>query len=234
MAAASPLTESDIPMSKTTEAPTAAFATRNSFTKKNRNSRNDKAQGKLTKLHNLSIAVITERDDHGEFLIREVQKTRAKVQHIWPMPKEIPEDFDIVFCDLVDDLPTRFKGVPGDVPVTVIVVIPAHGNMNQTSLENSAPHAVIHLPCRPDEVLTSLLVGRSHYLYQGRLRQRIEKLDDNLRSMQTIERAKMIMMQAKNLNEEEAYKELRLKAMQRRVSIGTFASAIVDSQDLLC
>lgn len=185
------------------------------------------------KFHDLSIAVIAKRDDHGEDLIREVQKSRAKVQHIWPMPDEIPTDFDIVFCEMVDDLPSRFKGVPGSAHVTFIVVIPANGTMIQKVIENSVPHAVIHLPCRAEEVLSSMIVARSHYKYERRLRQRIEKLDDNLRSMKTIERAKVIMMQSKNLNEEEAYKQLRLRAMQRRVSIGSLASSIVDSQELL-
>jgi len=185
------------------------------------------------KFNDLSIAVITKRDDHGESLIREIQKTRAEVQHIWPMPEEIPTDFDIVFCELVEDLPSRFKGVPGNTQVTLIVVIPANGSMSHKALENSVPHAVIHMPCRPEEVLSCLIVARSHYQYERRLRQRIEKLDENLRSMKTIERAKVIMMQSKHINEEEAYKHLRLKAMQRRVTIGALASSIVDSQELL-
>ncbi|MBT5309176.1 MAG: ANTAR domain-containing protein [Rhodospirillaceae bacterium] len=189
--------------------------------------------GSPKKFHDLSVAVITKRDDHGENLIREIQKTRAKVQHIWPIPEEIPTDFDIVFCELVDDLPSRFKGVPGSAHVTFIVVIPANGTMNQKVLENSVPHAVIHLPCIADEVLSAMIVARSHFQYERRLRQRIEKLDDNLRSMKTIERAKVIMMQTKNLNEEEAYKQLRRRAMQRRVTIGALASSIVDSQELL-
>ncbi|NQU56313.1 MAG: ANTAR domain-containing protein [Rhodospirillales bacterium] len=185
------------------------------------------------KFNDLSIAVITKRDDHGENLIREIQKTRAKVQHIWPMPEEIPTDFDIVFCELVEDLPSRFKGVPGNTHVTFIVVIPANGIMSHKALENSVPHAVIHMPCRPEEVLSCMIVARSHYQHERRLRQRIEKLDENLRSMKTIERAKVIMMQSKNINEEEAYKHLRLRAMQRRVTIGALASSIVDSQELL-
>ncbi len=185
------------------------------------------------KFQDLSIAVIVKRDDHGEVLIREIQKTRAKVQHIWPVPEDIPTEFDIVFCELVDNLPSRFKGMPDSARVTFIVVIPVSGTMNQTALENSVPHAVIHLPCRAQEVLSAMIVALSHYQYARRLRQRIEKLDDNLRAMKTIERAKVIMMQSKNLNEEDAYKQLRLQAMRRRVTIGALASSIVDSQDLL-
>lgn len=176
------------------------------------------------KFHDLSIAVIVERDDHGEDLIRQLQRTRTKVQHIWPMPEEIPNEFDIIFCELVADLPTRCKGMPGNAQFTLIVVIPANKNFPQKALENSVPHAVVHMPCRPEEVLASMIVARSHYQYERRLRQRIEKLDENLRSMKTIERAKVIMMQSKDLNEEDAYKHLRKQAMQRRVTIGALAS----------
>lgn len=190
--------------------------------------------GKISrKFHNLSIAVIVKRDDHGEVLIREIQKTRARVQHIWPVPEDIPTEFDIVFCELIEDLPSRFRGMPDSAQVTFIVVIPASRSMDQKALQNSVPHAVIHLPCRAEEVLSSMIVALSHYQYARRLRQRIEKLDDNLRAMKTIERAKAIMMQSKNLNEEDAYKQLRLRAMQRRVTIGALASSIVDTQDLL-
>ena len=185
------------------------------------------------KFQNLSIAVIANRNDHGETLFREIQKTRAQVQHIWPMPEEIPTEFDVIFCELTEDLPSRFRGIPGDVPVTFIVVVPAGGATNQEALEKSAPHSVINLPCRQGDVVSSLIVARSHYQYERRLRQRIEKLDENLRSIKTIERAKIIMMQSKNINEEEAYRELRSRAMQKRVSIGAFAAAVVDSQDLL-
>ena len=127
------------------------------------------------KFHNLSIAVIAKRDDHGEVLIREIQKTRAQVQHIWPVPEDIPTEFDIVFCELVEDLPSRFKGMPDSAQVTLIVVIPASGTMNRKALENSVPHAVIHLPCRAEEVLSAMIVALSHYQYTRRLRQRIEK-----------------------------------------------------------
>lgn len=185
------------------------------------------------KFQDLSVAVISKRDDHGEELIRGVQKSRAKVKHIWPMPLEIPTEFDMVFCDLVDDLPSRFGGIPGIVNITFVVVVPARGVMNEKALIDSVPHAVLHLPCRPEEVAATMIVARSNHRYERCLHQRIEKLDDNLRSMKTIERAKVIVMQSNSVNEEEAYKHLRQKAMQRRVTIGVLASSIVDSQELL-
>ena len=58
------------------------------------------------KFKELRIAVITQRDDRGDQLIRELQKTRAEVQHIWPPPQYIPSDYDIVYSDLMDNLPS--------------------------------------------------------------------------------------------------------------------------------
>ncbi len=188
---------------------------------------------RFDKFSHLNIAVLTKRDDHGEQLIRELQKTSATVQHIWPIPDEIPTEFDVVYCDLVDDLASRIKGLPGVPQVAIIAVILASGNIDIKALENSVPHGVVHLPCTSQSVLSSLISGRSQYQYERRLHQRIEKLDENLRSMKTIERAKVIMMQCKKISEEEAYRHMRRRAMERRVSIGTLASAIVDSQDLL-
>lgn len=184
-------------------------------------------------LSRLDIAVISRRDDHGDELIRTLQRTRARVQHIWPMPDEVPVEFDVVFCELVDDLPKRIKGKPGILPTAIIVVVPANAMVNHKLLENCAPHSIIHMPCTPQAVVNNLSQGRNIFLYERRLRQRIEKLDENLRSMKAIEQAKAIMMQRDNISEEEAYRQLRFKAMDRRITIGSLASAIVDSQEIL-
>lgn len=187
----------------------------------------------IERFSRFELAVISQRNDHGEELIRTLQKTRARVQHIWPMPDEIPVEYDVVFCELVDDLPRRIKGQPGNSLVAIVVVIPANTEMNHKLLENCTPHSIVHLPCTPQAVLNNLSLARSNFLYERRLRQRIEKLDENLRSMKTIEQAKVIMMQRDSISEEEAYRQLRLKAMHRRVTIGKLASAIVDTQDIL-
>src|SRR5436189_255263 len=66
-----------------------------------------------------------------------------------------------------------------------------------------------------------------------RLRGRIERLDENLRSMRTVERAKAILMETRRMPENEAYAFIRRQAMDRRVSASSVAGAIVDSFELL-
>lgn len=76
-------------------------------------------------------------------------------------------------------------------------------------------------------------MAREHFLYEQRLRGRIEKLDENLRTMRVVEKAKSIVMRTKSLGEDDAYNFLRSQAMERRVTIGVIAKAVVESFDLL-
>ena len=181
----------------------------------------------------LEVAVVTAPDEAGKELVREVGRTRARVRHIWPAPELVPSAYDLIFCDLLEDLPRRLPWLPGEPETALVLIVDSQKPIDLDLLHNCAPHAVIYRPATAAAVLSSLLVGRSHFLYERRLRGRIAKLDDNLRTMRSVERAKAILMRTRKVSEEEAYHYLRCQAMERRVTIGALANAIVDSQDLL-
>lgn len=184
-------------------------------------------------LWDLKVAVIAARDDDGERLVRELQRLRCTVHHEWPMPPQIPAQFDAIFCALSNDLPQRLPWIPGEPASALIVVDPGEGALDLKLLHNCAPHAVMHYPSTGRAVQTSLALARSHFLYERRLRGRIDKLDESLRTMRSVERAKSLLIRVKNVSEEEAYNYLRRQAMERRVTIGAVASAIIDSYELL-
>ena len=181
----------------------------------------------------LDVAVITDRDDAGEHLLRELQRTRARVTHIWPPPAQIPVAYDVIYCDLLEDLPQRLTWPPGEPEAALVVILSMGRSHDMGLLHNCAPQAVVHQPVTAQAVVASLFLGHDHFLYERRLRGRIEKLDDNLRTMRSVERAKAILMQTRSISEEEAYHYLRRQAMERRVTIGSLASVIVDTQELL-
>lgn len=190
-------------------------------------------QNSAKALRDLNVAAIVERDADGERLVRELQRVRCNVYHEWPMPAQIPSQFDAIFCALSNDLPQRLPWIPGDPAAALIVVDPGGGVLDLKLLHNCAPHAVMHYPSTGRAVQTSLALARSHFLYERRLRGRIDKLDESLRTMRSVERAKSLLIRVKNVSEEEAYNYLRRQAMERRVTIGAVASAIIDSYELL-
>lgn len=181
----------------------------------------------------LSVTAMVPRDADGEGLLRHLQKTRAQVRHVWPMGGDIPTEGDVLFCQLSEDLPGRLPWLPGKPPMALVIVLPAREPLDAAALRNCAPHGVLQLPVGGAIVEAVLGLAREQFLYAGRMQRRIEKLDENLRNIRNVERAKAILIGSRRLNEEEAYAFLRRKAMERRVSIGALASLIVDSEDLL-
>jgi AmiR/NasT family two-component response regulator len=177
--------------------------------------------------------VAMRRDEDAEFLIRELQHTRAQVRHVWPLPDRLPEDTDVVFCGLEPGLPGRIPWVPGE-PKAALVVVLASGIMPDLDLlVNSAPDAVLYRPITRNGVLVSLVLARNHFAYDRRLRWRINKLDESLRGMRAVERAKQILMHTRQMGEEEAYRFMRGQAMKRRAPISAIAATIIDSHEML-
>lgn len=181
----------------------------------------------------VSIGVITERTGEGDALIRELQKLRARPQHVWPVPATLPTGYDMLLCDLVEDLPTRVPWLPGEPESALVALLPKNAPFRPDLLRDTAAHGVLVLPVDPLTLQCTLALARDHFRYEQRLRGRIDKLDENLRNMRSVERAKSIIMHRKGMSEEDAYQFLRRQAMSKRVSIGAIANAIVDSQELL-
>jgi AmiR/NasT family two-component response regulator len=181
----------------------------------------------------LNIAVLAENSPGVETLIRELQRTRARVSHIWPPPASYPIDYDVILSELVEDLPGRLPWTPGEPSCALIVLLNDDRPLNAPMLRNCTPHGFVSLPVRPNDLVAALVIGLSQFQYEKRLRSRIDKLDDYIRAIRSVERAKNVIMSRKQLNEDEAYHFLRRQAMARRISIGELALAIVDTDEML-
>lgn len=179
----------------------------------------------------ITITVMVPPDPDGQALVRSLQRLRARVRHVWP-PEEIAGEGDVLFCQLGEDLPRRLPWLPGRPAMALVAVLPREAPLQAEALRNCAPHGVLELPASPAMVEAVLQTAREQFLYAGRMQRRIEKLDENLRTIRAVERAKAILIGSRRLSEEEAYGFLRRKAMERRISIGALASLIVDAEDL--
>jgi AmiR/NasT family two-component response regulator len=179
----------------------------------------------------LDIVVATSRDENGEVLFRELQRTRARVRHVWPAPCRLPDDTDVIFCDATKNFTQAIPWLPGEPGAALVAIVDATTDLD--TIRTAAPDAVLHRPFTRQSVLMSLMLARAHFTYAGRLLQRIHKLDETSRMIRSVERAKTMLMATRKMREEEAYKFIRTQAMTRRISIGALATAIVDSGDLL-
>jgi AmiR/NasT family two-component response regulator len=184
-------------------------------------------------LSGLDIAVALRRDADGELLVRELQRTRARVRHCWPPPERLPEDADVIFMDLIPEMAARIPWIPGDANGALVVVAPHGMPPDLDLLKKSAADAILHRPIAAHAVAASLVQAVTMFSYCQRLRGRIEKLDETLRSFRSVERAKSIIMHRNQMDENAAYEFLRKRAMDRRTSINAVAAAIIDAHEIL-
>jgi AmiR/NasT family two-component response regulator len=183
-------------------------------------------------ISSLDIVVAVPHDEEGDMLARELSRTRSSVRHIWPLPQRFAEGPDVLVCELTRELPQCLP-LPGQPFAALMVVTHAMQPPQFKLLRDCAPHAVLHRPFTSAAVQTALSIARAQFLYERRLRARIDQLDETLRSFRNVERAKSILMQKRNLGEEEAYHFMRRQAMSQRVSMGAIAAAIIDSHSIL-
>jgi AmiR/NasT family two-component response regulator len=181
----------------------------------------------------LSIVLACELDGEGTRLFRHLQRTRANVRHIWPVPKSLGENSDVVIVEYVRGLSQRLAWDPGEASAALIVLLPQAAQMELGDLRLSLPDAVLHRPYQSQAIDVALMLALDHFSYGKRQRTRIARLDENIKALRDIERAKHVIMRQKLVGENDAYRILRDLAMERRVTVAEIAEKVVDTSSFL-
>lgn len=187
----------------------------------------------LEALQQLRVLVVHPRDPDGETIVRHLQRIGCQVESLWPPPAKLPSRVDVVYY-LIDDQTRRSLPWFSDVPPAAVVAVLEHETPDTLGLlSDCSPQAVLSKPADPFAILTSLISARSIFRYEERLHTKIRKLEETIRSVRAVEKAKSILMKNKQIEEKEAYEYIRKHAMNRRMPIGKVASAIIDASDIL-
>jgi AmiR/NasT family two-component response regulator len=185
------------------------------------------------RLSRLRIAIACEPGPDTSNLVRQLQRSRATVRQMWPVPDRIGADTDLVVCDYMRGLATRLAWPPGEAEAALLVVLPANGQYAMNELQGASPDSILHRPVSLHALDTSVMLALDHFGYIRRLRTRIARVEENVRAIRTIEKAKQTLMSLHRIDEDEAFHMLRDMAMQKRVTIASLASHLVDSADIL-
>jgi len=172
-------------------------------------------------------------DDEGAFLVRELRRRHVEVTVMWPLPEVLPCEADVIYCEYRRDLSRRVPWVPGDPKSAFVVVLPRSEPIEDEVIVHVSPDAVLARPFTASAIGASFVLARAQFAYINRLRGKADKLDENLRAMRIVERAKSILAATRHIDNDEAYNFIRRQAMDRRISVTNVAAAIVASHDLL-
>lgn len=196
--------------------------------------RNAKASKFIASLNGLRVCVCCEPDSHYGDWILELQRARVELIKMWPPPPgRLTADMDILICDYFPQISDLLPWTPGEASAALVVVLPQNGQYDDGVLLAAAPHGVLQRPFENTLITTTIKVAWSQFKYEQRLLKRVVKLDENVRTLRDVERAKLIIMEEKNIDADAAYRHLRDLAMQRQLTVSTLASAIIDRSNQL-
>ncbi|HXV22985.1 MAG TPA: ANTAR domain-containing protein [Alphaproteobacteria bacterium] len=187
----------------------------------------------LIDLRSLYISIVHPRDRDGDMLIRHLQRLGARPDHMWPPPERVDSKAELLLCLVDRETRSLAASLVEAEDVTVIgITDPSNPNTLQL-LADLGPHGVLGRPIEPGAVLSCIAVARSNARFQRRLRTKIAKLEERLRTIRKVDQAKAILMARRHIDEPRAFAFLRELAMRRRVPIGVVASLVVESNEVL-
>ena len=190
-------------------------------------------QTPLIDLRGMCIWVVLPRDRDGEALMHHLQRLGAQPRQLWPPPDRLDPKVELLFC-LVDRETRALAPAFIDAADLTVIGVADPANPHTLQLLSSVnPHGIIVRPIDPGAVLSCIAVARSNVSFQRRLRNKIAKLEERLRTVRKVDQAKAILMAKRHIGEPQAFAFLRELAMRRRVPIGVVAALVVESNEVL-
>lgn len=191
------------------------------------------ASSVIQNLRNTRVAVVHPRDQDGDDLVRQLQRIGCQVQVVWPPPVQLPLPLDAVFFLLDRDTKSSMPWRMADLNIAHIAIVDYENPTVLKALLDSSAHGVLVRPIRASGVLSNLVLALSMRGYESRLLAKIAKLEDTLRTRREIEKATRLLMNLRNLSEDEAYQFIRKQATAKRVPLATIAGSIINAHAML-
>lgn len=188
----------------------------------------------LRELRSIRVVVFHPDDTDGQELIGQLRRIGCQVQAFWPPRDRLPPETDLVFLavrpEVADFEPAWIKRE--DAPPVIVVVHYENPTMVESVLRMNAC-GVVASPVKSFGLLTAIVVALSQVERERDRQKYVAKLEQRLAGMRKVAKAKTILMQTRNVSEDDAYKLIREQAMAKRVTTEEIADAIIKANDIL-
>ena len=187
------------------------------------------AQTIIRDLRDTRVLVVHPPDGEAEELTRQLRRIGCRVETAWPPPQDIGAHVDVVFFLIDRASPSYVPRRPGEPTLATVAISDYENPTMLKALIDSNAHAVVSKPIRPFGILTNLVLARAIHGYETRLKAKVGKLEETLRSQRTIEKATRILVRARDMTEDDAYQLIRRQAMAKRLSMAVVATSIINA-----
>jgi len=189
----------------------------------------------IAELQRMSIALFHLPDADGRLIAQQLKRLGLHFESHWPPTLENLRGVDVAILSVVPEIVSKFgNALIREFRGKVVVSVVGYESPTVLSLAcQISSSAMLFSPVKPFGVLSSIVLALSKYKSEEELQKRIAKLESRLENVRLIEQAKRFLIATRGVPEDEAFRLLRNRAMERRCSIEEMASSIVDARDAL-
>lgn len=190
----------------------------------------------LRDLKSLKIQVIHAPDSEGLTIVEHLGRIGCQNETTWPLPDELAPDADVVLMSIEQENREQILKLcrqTKDVPPTILAVASYEDPGTLQIILECEALSVIERPVRLFGLLTNLTIARSLWMERHKLRKKVKKLERRLDGNHMISRAKNILWETQNLDENAAHESIRKQAMAKRQSMADISGEIVKAYEIL-
>lgn len=162
-------------------------------------------------------------------LLRQLARIGLEAECAWP---DLPETFDpaacgVTFFDADMGYDEQFPWPAGEAPMPTIALIGSEAPGRVAWAIRRGADAHLLKPIAGSGVFAALLIAREAFARRQTLRAEIEGLRHRLALRETLAEATALLMLEGGLNAVDAYKALRRRAMDNRLSVEDMATQLM-------
>lgn len=189
----------------------------------------------IAELQTMSISLFHPQDTDGRLIAQQLKRLGLHCECHWPPTLENLRGVDVAILSVVPEIVSKFgTALIREFRRKVVVSVVGYESPTVLSLAcQISSSAMLFSPVKPFGVLSSIVLALSKHKSEEELQKRIQKLESRLENVRLIEQAKRFLMETRGVSEEDAFRLMRNRAMERRCSIEEMASSIVDARDAL-
>jgi AmiR/NasT family two-component response regulator len=188
----------------------------------------------LRELRSLRVVVFHPEDQDGQELIGQLQRIGCQVKAFWPPLERLPDEADLVFLAVRPEvLSVDLPWLRRENPPPVIAVVTYENPVIVEAVLRLNAYGVIASPVKSFGLLTSMVVAVKQSENTKDRARYVARLEQRLSGQRKIAKAKAILMQSRNISEEDAYNLIRNRAMTKRVTTEEIADAVIKANEIL-
>ena len=203
--------------------------------RKHKKKNNSKAPMIINDLRSLTVLIVYPKSTEGEELWEHLTRIGCQIQTCWPPPKEIPKNIDVVFLFVrpIVEGEYTFNWSTENPPAVLIGIVDYENPSMLEKILSLQAQAVIGLPLKPFGILANIMLSVTNHRREMKISDRLARVNSKMKAYRDIDKAKLFLMNSRDITEDSAYEFIREQAMNKRTTIEAMALAIINASELL-